>query len=103
VPSARHACNCDYCIWGREKKKELQFGGTDTDLDNEALVRYRKSKRRSRKVCAKSKANEPCDRLGRKVKGTVREYDYALKAWVNNKPRIIECCSRCGREHWWSW
>lgn len=101
MSSARHACNCDYCVEGRGRKKELQFGGTDWNLDEEAPMRYRKSKRRSRKVCAKSKAGEPCDRLGRKTKGTVRKYDYFTREWGGYQPRIIECCSRCGREHWW--
>lgn len=100
MPSARHACNCDYCVWGREKKKELQFGGTDTNLDNEELVRYRKAKTHRRKVCAKSKTGEPCDLLGRKVKGTTQQYDYDRTS-VNNKPKVIRCCSRCEREHWW--
>lgn len=101
MSSARHTCNCDYCIDGREAKKELQFGGTDLEIDTEALLRYRKSKRRSRKVCSKSKANEPCDLLGRKVKGTIRDYDLFTKEFVGSRPRIIKCCSRCGREHWW--
>lgn len=103
MSSARHTCNCDYCVDSRTKKKELQFGGTDWDVDNDAPVVYRKRRKRKRNVCAKSKTGEPCDNLGTKVKGTVREYDYSKKEWVNNKPRIIKCCSRCGREHWWSW
>lgn len=101
MSSARHKCNCDYCVEGRNAKKELQFGGTDWETDEETPVRYRRPKKRNRKVCSKSKTGEPCDRAGQKVKGTIRKYDYLNKEWNENVPRMVVCCSRCGREHWW--
>lgn len=100
MSSARHTCNCDYCVGGRTAKKELQFGGRDWEQDEEAPVRIRSTKKRNRKVCAKSKTGESCDRLGSKVKGTYPKYDYITKQYTL-APRTIKCCSRCGREHTW--
>lgn len=58
MPSARHRCNCDDCVDSRNKKKELQFGGTDTDLDTEELVRYRASSKTKKRYPRGCKGND---------------------------------------------
>lgn len=95
MSSKRHTCNCDYCVDGRNAKKELQFGGTDWETDDEELVPYRKHKgknwRRKRKACKKSKTGESCDFSVKKV----------YRTYGHNRERILTdyvmTCSRCGK------
>lgn len=92
---------CDWCRRGIERR---DFRNGAVDVEDFEDVEYKPRKRkRSSKVCAKSKTGEPCDQKGTKVKGTKRKYDPRTREFTETVPNIISCCSRCGREHWWAW
>jgi hypothetical protein len=99
--SSRHTCNCDYCVYGRTAKKELQFGGTDWEMDEEELLPYKKQSRRGKKskACKKSKTGEECVYNTPKVVGTTYRTDQVTGKF-KAVPRTIITCDRCGKHNW---
>jgi hypothetical protein len=94
-------------VEGRLQREAYRHGGIDDGWEE---TPYKKPGRsnwngRKKRPCKKSKTGEVCDNLATKVKGTERIYDIKTREYIGNKPRVIRCCSRCGKEDWsyYSW
>jgi hypothetical protein len=87
-------------------REVYRHGGIDDGWEDEKYYKPSRSNWRGRKkrACKKSKTGEKCDFSGTTVKGTVAAYDWKGNR-IGNKPRVIKCCIRCGKEDWgyYSW
>lgn len=79
---------CDACRERGRKAKDAHYSVEDFEDE----PRYRKAKKRNRKVCAKSKTNEPCS-----FTVPVIKWSYFSKwdeRWHYTK---VWTCERCGK------
>lgn len=88
---------------GGDPYKDFRHGKVEVE-DFEDEIPYRKAggkRSKNKKVCKKSKAKEPCDMSATTTVGSYGRRDRDGN-WTY-QPRLMRCCSRCGRYDWGSY